>query len=136
MGGLWGGGGGKGYVGPPLKLLGGLLRPAPPHLPSSYAYVWDISGFKTRLARLPAKRLKSKRHFKIIIKTNNQEYIFKLFKSSVCFNRIGKLRDESFTIRYYQVVWRVWGAVGRGGCENIRGGRIFFFRGGGGGGGG
>ena len=28
-----GGGGGKGYVGPPLKLLGG---PAPP--PSSYAY--------------------------------------------------------------------------------------------------
>ena len=32
----WGGGGGKGYVGPPLKLLGGGLAPLPP--PSSYAY--------------------------------------------------------------------------------------------------
>ena len=30
-----GGGGGKGYVGPPLKLLGG---PGPPGPPSSYAY--------------------------------------------------------------------------------------------------
>ena len=30
------GGGGKGYVGPPLKLLGGPGPPAPP--PSSYAY--------------------------------------------------------------------------------------------------
>ena len=29
------GGGGKGYVGPPLKLLGG---PGPPWPPSSYAY--------------------------------------------------------------------------------------------------
>ena len=37
MGGLLGGGGGgKGYVGPPLKLLEG---PGPPWPPSSYAYV-------------------------------------------------------------------------------------------------
>ena len=34
-----GGGGGKGYVGPPLKLLGGLAPPGPP---SSYAYVEDL----------------------------------------------------------------------------------------------
>ena len=36
MGGLLEGGGGKGYVGPPLKLLEG---PGPPWPPSSYAYV-------------------------------------------------------------------------------------------------
>ena len=35
VGGLLGGGGAKGYVGPPLKLLGGLDPLAPP---SSYAY--------------------------------------------------------------------------------------------------
>ena len=42
VGGLFGGGGGgeggKGYVGPPLNLLGGGLAPCPP-APSSYAYV-------------------------------------------------------------------------------------------------
>ena len=35
------GGGAKGYVGPPLKLLGGLAPPAPP--PSSCAYVMSKS---------------------------------------------------------------------------------------------
>ena len=36
----WGrGGGGKGYVGPPLKLLGGAWPPGPP---SSYAYVITV----------------------------------------------------------------------------------------------
>ena len=30
----WGGGGGKGYVGPPLKLLGGLAPLHPPPLPT------------------------------------------------------------------------------------------------------
>ena len=52
MGGLLGGegwGGGKGYVGPPLKLLGGLApSPLPPHPPSSYTYgaslLWMIVG--------------------------------------------------------------------------------------------
>ena len=38
-GGGGGGGGGKGYVGPPLKLLGGPGPPGPPPPPSSYAYV-------------------------------------------------------------------------------------------------
>ena len=38
-GGGGGGGGGKGYVGPPLKLLGGGPVPHPPDRPSSYAYV-------------------------------------------------------------------------------------------------
>ena len=59
-GGGWGGGGGakgmlapsqgggKGYVGPPLKLLGG---PGPPCTPSSYAYV-NILNFKTVLMHL------------------------------------------------------------------------------------
>ena len=40
VGGLLGGGGGaKGYVGPPLKLLGGPGPPCPPP-PSSYAYAY------------------------------------------------------------------------------------------------
>ena len=36
MGGLLGGGGGKGYVGPPSQIIGG--GPGPPGPPSSYAF--------------------------------------------------------------------------------------------------
>ena len=42
MGGLIGGGGGKGYVGPPFKLLGGPGPPGPP-LPTPMIY-FDLSG--------------------------------------------------------------------------------------------
>ena len=48
-----GGGGGKGYVGPPLKLLGAGPAPPPPLAPpSSYAYVLVYVKYQNFVVRL------------------------------------------------------------------------------------
>ena len=44
MGGLLGGGGGKGYVAPPSQIIGG--GPGPPCPPSSYAYENESQLFR------------------------------------------------------------------------------------------
>ena len=96
VGGLFGGGGAKGYVGPPpLKLLGGAWPPWPP---SSYAYatVYPSTYFVHRGYKIRGER---KKNFQATFKFVALKFI--IFKIYIVLLKLRILSEEATLSFYY-----------------------------------